>query len=87
MNATAQNQGPLGQERGVGFVIVLSLVTLGIYTIYWFYKGYDEAEETPRRRVNGIVGVLLVPRDRRVLPAAASTSAACTAQKGTRTRR
>ena len=25
----------LGQERGVGFAIVLAIITLGIYWFYW----------------------------------------------------
>src|SRR5262249_54857753 len=40
--AVAPNTGPLGQERGVGFAIVLTLVTLGIYGIYWLYKCFSE---------------------------------------------
>jgi hypothetical protein len=59
LNATAQNQGPLGQERGIGFVIVMSIVTLGIYAIYWFYKGFDEVRKHRGEGLNPIVGVLL----------------------------
>ena len=59
MNATAQNTGPLGQERGIGFVIVLSIVTLGIYAIYWFYKSFDEVRNHRGEGLNPIVGVLL----------------------------
>ena len=59
MNATAQNTGPLGQERGIGFVIVLSLVTLGIYGLYWFYKSFSEVHKHRGEGVNGIVGLLL----------------------------
>ena len=49
MNATAPNTGPLGQERGVGFAIVLSLVTLGIYGIYWIYKSFAEVKALARK--------------------------------------
>lgn len=59
MNATAQNAGPLGQERGIGFVIVLSIVTIGIYAIYWFYKSFDEVRKHRGEGLNPIVGVLL----------------------------
>ena len=59
MNTTAQNAGPLGQERGIGFVIVLSIVTIGIYAIYWFYKSFDEVRKHRGEGLHPIVGVLL----------------------------
>jgi hypothetical protein len=59
LNATAQNAGPLGQERGFGFVFVLSIVTIGIYAIYWFYKSFDEVRKHRGEGLNPIVGVLL----------------------------
>jgi hypothetical protein len=33
MNAPHSTTGPLGQPRGVGFVILISIVTLGIYSL------------------------------------------------------
>ena len=57
---SGQNAGPLGKERGVGFVIVLSLVTIGIYTIYWYYVTYADLKRHRGEGVNGIVGLLLV---------------------------
>jgi hypothetical protein len=57
---SGQNTGPLGKERGVGFVIVLSLVTLGIYTIYWYYVTYADLKRHRGEGVSGIVGLLLV---------------------------
>jgi hypothetical protein len=50
---------PLGQPRGVGFVIIMSIVTLGIYGIYWTYKSYEELRHYRGQGVNGVVGVLL----------------------------
>ena len=58
MNATASNSGPLGQERGVGFAIVMSLVTLGIYAIYWIYKSFAEVKAHRGEGMSGIVGLL-----------------------------
>jgi hypothetical protein len=57
--ATTSNPGPLGQERGVGFAIVLTLVTLGIYAIYWLYKDFSEVRAHRGEGLNPIVGVLL----------------------------
>jgi Domain of unknown function (DUF4234) len=50
---------PLGQERGVGFAIVMSIVTLGIYSIYWIYKSFAEVKAYRGKGVPGIAGVLL----------------------------
>ena len=58
MNATAQNTGPLGEERGVGFAIVMSIVTIGIYFIYWIYKSYSEVKRHRGEGMGGLVGFL-----------------------------
>lgn len=49
------NTGPLGQQRGVWFVILIGIVTFGIYWIYWAYK---TCEEMKRRTGEGLGGVL-----------------------------
>ena len=36
------NQGPLGQPRGIGFGILLYIVTLHFYSWYWVYKTEEE---------------------------------------------
>jgi peptidoglycan biosynthesis protein MviN/MurJ (putative lipid II flippase) len=59
VNATGQNTGPLGQERGIGFAIVLTIVTLGIYAIYWLYKSFSETRNHRGEGLHPIVGVLL----------------------------
>ena len=58
MNATAPNTGPLGQERGVGFAIVMSIVTLGIYAIYWIWKSFSEVKAHRGEGMGGFVGFL-----------------------------
>jgi len=50
---------PLGQPRGVGKVILLTIVTLGIYGLVWEYKCYEELKRYRGQGVSGIVGVLL----------------------------
>ena len=50
---------PIGQQRGSGFVIVMSIVTLGIYAIYWFYKTFQEIHGYRKEGVGGLAGVLL----------------------------
>ena len=41
------NTGPRGQRRGVGFGILLYIVTLGLYGWYWAFKTQEEMKHTP----------------------------------------
>jgi hypothetical protein len=53
--APAAAAGPLGQPRGIAFVIIIGILTLGIYSIYWAYK---TGEEIKRYSGEGLGGVL-----------------------------
>lgn len=50
---------PVGEVRGVGSVILLTMFTLGIYGIYWNYKTFDELHRHRGKGVTGGMGVLL----------------------------
>jgi len=50
---------PIGHQRGPGFVIVMYIVTLGIYGFYWIYKSYEEIRAHRKQGVGGIAGILL----------------------------
>ncbi len=58
MNAPAPNSGPLGQERGIGFAIVMTIVTIGIYGIYWICKTYAEVKRHRGEGMGGLLGFL-----------------------------
>ena len=58
MNASG-NTGPLGQERGVAFVILLSFITLGIYYLFWVYKSHEEIKEHSDQGVGGVLGLVI----------------------------
>ena len=45
MSTQASTSGPLGQQRGIGFAILISIVTLGIYTFYWVFETQEEVED------------------------------------------
>jgi peptidoglycan biosynthesis protein MviN/MurJ (putative lipid II flippase) len=47
--------GPVGKPRGIAFVIIISIITLGIYFLYWLYK---TGEETKKYSGDGLGGVL-----------------------------
>jgi hypothetical protein len=51
--------GPIGKVRGAGVVILLSIITLGIYGLVWQYKTFREMKEHTGVGVGGGVGLLL----------------------------
>jgi Domain of unknown function (DUF4234) len=57
--ATTPAQGPIGQPRGVAFVIVLSIVTFGIYHLYWVYKNFDEMQRHTRQGIGGVLALVI----------------------------
>jgi Domain of unknown function (DUF4234) len=59
MSTQGTNTGPLGQRRGVVFVLLLSLVTFGIYTIYWAYKTHEEMKQHTGEGLGGILGLVV----------------------------
>jgi hypothetical protein len=50
--------GIVGTVRKPIVVILLSIVTLGIYNIYWQYVMFDEAKRYSGQGAGGIVGLL-----------------------------
>jgi hypothetical protein len=50
---------PPGQPRGVGMVILLSIVTFGIYTLVWQYKSFKEMKDFSGAGVGGAVGLII----------------------------
>jgi Domain of unknown function (DUF4234) len=70
--ATTPTSGPLGQPRGILFVILISLITLGIYHLYWFYKSFEELKRNTGQGIGGILGLVIAivfaPIDWFVLP-------------------
>jgi hypothetical protein len=59
MSTQSQNTGPLGQRRGVLFVLLLSLITFGIYTIYWAYKTHEEMKQHTGDGLGGVLGLVV----------------------------
>ncbi len=47
--------GPIGQVRGTGMAILLCIVTLGIYSLVWYFKVHEEMK---RHTGNGLGGAL-----------------------------
>jgi Domain of unknown function (DUF4234) len=52
-------QGELGRPRGVVFVILISLITLGIYHLYWIFKSFEELKRHTGEGIGGILGLVI----------------------------
>jgi hypothetical protein len=59
MDTPASNTGPLGQPRGIGFGILLFIVTLTIYGYYWVFKTQDEVKNHSGHGVGGVLGLVI----------------------------
>ena len=58
---------PLGKPRSIGLVILLSIVTLGIWPVVWSYQNGDELKRYSGQGVGG-VGYLLIMLANLVVP-------------------
>ena len=68
----AVNPGPIGRPRGVGFGILLFIITLGLYGWYWAFETQEELE---RRRATAsaesiglVIWILINPVSAFVIP-------------------
>lgn len=50
---------PVGKVRGTGVVILLSVVTLGIYTLVWYYQVHEEMKRHKGTGLGGGIALLL----------------------------
>ena len=56
---TSGNTGPLGQPRGIGFAILIFIITLGIYGLYWVYKTQEEMKQHTGDGLGGVLGLVV----------------------------
>jgi Domain of unknown function (DUF4234) len=60
MNAmTTPSAGPVGRQRGVGFGILLFIITLGFYGWYWVYKTQEEMKQRTGDGLGGVLGLVI----------------------------
>ncbi len=50
---------PVGQVRETGTCILLTVVTLGFYSLYWYYKTHDEMKQHTGEGIGGAVALIL----------------------------
>jgi hypothetical protein len=53
------NDGPLGQPRGIGFGILMFIITFSIYSVYWAFKTFDELKQHTGDGVGGVLGLVI----------------------------
>jgi hypothetical protein len=51
--------GPIGKVRSTGTCVLLTIVTLGIYTLFWYYKTHDEMKQHTGNGIGGPIAFLL----------------------------
>jgi len=59
MTTAPSTSGPLGHPRGIGFAILMAIITIGIYTLYWVFKTEDETKEHSGVGVGGVLGLVI----------------------------
>ncbi len=50
---------PLGKPRNWIVVILLMIITLGIYGLFYYYKTYKEMKDYSGNGVGGVIGLIL----------------------------
>ena len=50
---------PIGLPRGIGFGILLFIVTLGFYGWYWVYKTEEEMKQHTGDGLGGVLGLVI----------------------------
>jgi len=53
------NTGPLGHPRGVGFGILMYIITLNFYSWYWVYKTQEEVKQHSGDGLGGVLGLVV----------------------------
>lgn len=52
-------RGEPGEQRSIGLAILLTIVTIGIYQLYWVYKTHDEIKRYSGHGVGGGIGLVI----------------------------
>jgi hypothetical protein len=53
------NPGPIGEQRNIAKQVLLSVVTLGLYGLFWAYRNHEDIHQHTGSGINGVVGVLI----------------------------
>ena len=53
------NTGPVGRPRGIGFGILLYIITFTFYSWYWVFKTQEEMKQRTGDGLGGVVGLVI----------------------------
>ena len=53
------NTGPLGQHRGIGFGILIFIITFGFYGWWWAFKTQEEMKQHTGQGLGGVLGLVV----------------------------
>jgi len=56
---TDANLGERGRPRGIGFGILLFIVTFGLYGWYWAFKTQEEMRQHTGEGLGGVLGIVI----------------------------
>ncbi len=59
MSTQEPPSGPQGKPRGIGFGILLFIVTIGFYGWYWVYKNQEEMKQHTGDGLGGVLGLVV----------------------------
>ena len=59
MTSQSGNTGPLGRPRGIGFGILIFIVTIGFYGWYWVYQTEEEMGKHTGEGIGGVLGLVI----------------------------
>lgn len=51
--------GPVGKVRSTGACILLCIVTLGIYSLYYYFKTHEEMKQHSGQGIGGVLALIL----------------------------
>jgi len=57
--AQGGNSSAIGQQRKPLTVILLTIVTCGIYGLWWYFRNFDDMKDYSGEGVGGMLGLLL----------------------------
>jgi hypothetical protein len=57
--STSASSGPLGRPRGIGFGILMYIVTLGFYGWYWVFQTEEEMKKHTGDGLGGVLGLVI----------------------------
>jgi len=59
VTTSSGNTGPLGRPRGIGFGILMYIITLHFYSWYWVYQTEEEMGKHTGEGIGGVLGLVI----------------------------